>query len=88
MADAMEMMVLSIISPVLMCDWNLSSPEEALITTVRFFPLLFVKKRIRWLRSTGSDKRKRMVNLKQKRKSYIKGYCIEVTSHQSLQMLY
>ena len=30
----MEMMVLSILSPVLMCEWKLSSYKEAMITTV------------------------------------------------------
>jgi len=34
MADAMELMILSIISPQLKCDWRLYSWEEALITTV------------------------------------------------------
>ncbi|XP_072163901.1 synaptic vesicle 2-related protein-like [Diadema setosum] len=36
MADAMEMMILSILSPILRCEWHLSSWEEALITTVVF----------------------------------------------------
>ncbi|XP_057294840.1 synaptic vesicle 2-related protein-like isoform X2 [Hydractinia symbiolongicarpus] len=36
MADAMEMMVLSILSPVLMCEWNLTTFKEALITTMVF----------------------------------------------------
>ena len=34
MADAMEMMILSILGPVLRCEWMISSLEEALITTV------------------------------------------------------
>ena len=37
MADAMEMMVLSIIAPYLKCKWNLTSFEEAFITTVSWF---------------------------------------------------
>ncbi|XP_063971726.1 synaptic vesicle 2-related protein-like [Lytechinus pictus] len=36
MADAMEMMILSILSPILRCEWRLSSWQEALITTVVF----------------------------------------------------
>lgn len=36
MADAMEMMILSILSPLLMCEWSLRSYQEALITTVVF----------------------------------------------------
>ncbi|XP_066918950.1 synaptic vesicle 2-related protein-like isoform X2 [Clytia hemisphaerica] len=36
MADAMEMMILSILSPILMCEWGLMNYEEALITTVVF----------------------------------------------------
>ena len=34
MADSMEMMVLSILSPALLCEWSLSSWQKALITTV------------------------------------------------------
>ena len=30
----MEIMVLSILGPVLLCEWNLQTWEEALITTV------------------------------------------------------
>jgi len=41
-ADAMEMMVLSILSPELKCDWNLSSLQEALITTGINFSVLLV----------------------------------------------
>jgi len=43
MADAMEMMILSILSPALKCDWWLESWQQALITTVRLchpYPLL------------------------------------------------
>jgi hypothetical protein len=34
MADSMEMMVLSILSQALLCEWSLSSWQKALITTV------------------------------------------------------
>uniref|UniRef100_A0A0K0DVX3 MFS domain-containing protein n=1 Tax=Strongyloides stercoralis TaxID=6248 RepID=A0A0K0DVX3_STRER len=36
MADAMEMMILSILSPALHCEWGISSVEQAMITTVVF----------------------------------------------------
>ncbi|XP_014674862.1 PREDICTED: synaptic vesicle 2-related protein-like [Priapulus caudatus] len=36
MADAMEMMILSILSPALHCDWRLTEFERATITTVVF----------------------------------------------------
>ncbi|KAK3603262.1 hypothetical protein CHS0354_007593 [Potamilus streckersoni] len=36
MADAMEMMILSILSPALHCDWQIPSWQQALITTVVF----------------------------------------------------
>ena len=36
MADAVEMMLLSIISPELRCLWNLDRWQEAMITTVVF----------------------------------------------------
>ncbi|XP_064612185.1 synaptic vesicle 2-related protein-like [Liolophura sinensis] len=36
MADAMEMMILSILSPALHCDWQLPTWKQALITTVVF----------------------------------------------------
>ncbi|BFZ04649.1 hypothetical protein BsWGS_07688 [Bradybaena similaris] len=36
MADAMEMMILSILSPALHCEWRLEGWQEALITTVVF----------------------------------------------------
>ena len=37
--DASETMILSIISPILRCKWNLSSKQEACITTVVFLGL-------------------------------------------------
>lgn len=40
MADAMEMMILSILAPALHCDWLLNEWEKALITTVCFNELL------------------------------------------------
>nr|CAB3266744.1 synaptic vesicle 2-related protein [Phallusia mammillata] len=40
MADAMELMILSIISPQLKCDWRLYAWEEALITTVVFVGMM------------------------------------------------
>ncbi|KAK0417939.1 hypothetical protein QR680_013289 [Steinernema hermaphroditum] len=36
MADAMEMMILSIISPALNCEWEISAVQQAMITTVVF----------------------------------------------------
>lgn len=36
MADAMEMMILSILSPALLCEWNISTIEQAMITTCVF----------------------------------------------------
>ena len=36
-ADAMELMLLSILSPIVKCQWDLSNFEEAMITTVVFF---------------------------------------------------
>lgn len=33
MADAMELMILSVISPALHCEWHISSVEQAMITT-------------------------------------------------------
>ncbi|XP_033112116.1 synaptic vesicle 2-related protein-like isoform X1 [Anneissia japonica] len=40
MADAMEMMILSILSPELRCVWNLTRVQEAMITTVVFIGML------------------------------------------------
>jgi hypothetical protein len=34
MADSIEMMLLSILGPALLCEWSLKSWETALITTV------------------------------------------------------
>lgn len=34
MADAMEMMILSILSPALKCEWDLTGWQQALVTTV------------------------------------------------------
>lgn len=36
LADAMELMILSILSPAVKCQWDLSSAEEAIITSVVF----------------------------------------------------
>lgn len=41
MADAMELMILSIISPQLRCEWRLYTWQEALITTVVFVGMMF-----------------------------------------------
>uniref|UniRef100_A0A0N5C6A6 MFS domain-containing protein n=1 Tax=Strongyloides papillosus TaxID=174720 RepID=A0A0N5C6A6_STREA len=41
MADAMELMILSIISPALECEWGISSVEQAMITTVVFSGMFF-----------------------------------------------
>ena len=40
MADAMEMMILAILSPALHCDWWLPSWKQAFITTVRIFVIV------------------------------------------------
>ncbi|KAK7087899.1 hypothetical protein V1264_021891 [Littorina saxatilis] len=40
MADAMEMMILAILSPAVHCIWQLTSFQEALITTVVFFGMM------------------------------------------------
>ena len=37
MSDSMEMMVLSILSPALSCDWGISQWEKAMMTTVSIF---------------------------------------------------
>ena len=39
-ADAMELMILSILSPILKCQWDLTSTEEALITSVVFLGVM------------------------------------------------
>ena len=36
LADAMELMILSILSPIVKCQWNLTNVEEAMITSVVF----------------------------------------------------
>ena len=36
LADAMELMILSILSPIVKCQWNLTNFEEAMITSVVF----------------------------------------------------
>ncbi|GAB6023587.1 hypothetical protein CHUAL_008357 [Chamberlinius hualienensis] len=40
MADAMEMMILSILSPALFCSWGISSTQQATITTVVFLGMM------------------------------------------------
>ena len=35
-ADAMEVLLLSILGPILKCEWNISTTQEALLTTVVF----------------------------------------------------
>ena len=39
-ADAMELMILSILSPIVKCQWDLSSTEEAAVTSVVFLGLI------------------------------------------------
>ena len=34
MADAMELMILAVLSPALECEWGTSKEQEALVTTV------------------------------------------------------
>ncbi len=41
MADAMELMILAILSPAVKCQWSLSSVEEAFITSIVFIGFLF-----------------------------------------------
>ena len=42
-ADAMEMMILSILGPALRCtDWNISSYSQALLTTVVFLGKMYL----------------------------------------------
>jgi len=36
MADSMEMMILSILSPALHCDWKIDEYQQAFLTTVSF----------------------------------------------------
>lgn len=40
LADAMELMILSILSPAVKCQWSLSSVEEAIITSIVFVGFL------------------------------------------------
>ncbi|KAL5477456.1 hypothetical protein EMCRGX_G024256 [Ephydatia muelleri] len=40
LADAMELMILSVLAPLVKCDWNLSASDEANITTVVFLGFL------------------------------------------------
>jgi hypothetical protein len=35
MADSMEMMILSILSPALQCEWGINAYKQAFLTTVR-----------------------------------------------------
>ncbi|GFS17466.1 synaptic vesicle 2-related protein [Elysia marginata] len=41
MADAMEMMILAILSPALHCEWRLEGWQEAFITTIVFCGMMF-----------------------------------------------
>lgn len=41
LADAMEFMILSVLSPAVKCQWDLSAVEEAVITSVVFLGLFF-----------------------------------------------
>ena len=34
LADAMELMLLSVLGPIVKCQWDLSTAEEAIITSV------------------------------------------------------
>ncbi|XP_017494418.1 PREDICTED: synaptic vesicle 2-related protein isoform X2 [Rhagoletis zephyria] len=40
MADSMEMTILSIIGPTMQCDWNISTYQKALMTTVVFLGMM------------------------------------------------
>ena len=40
MADAMEMMILSILGPALHCEWHISEYQQATLTTVVFLGML------------------------------------------------
>ena len=37
LADAMELMLLSVLGPIVKCQWNLSETEEAIITSVSVY---------------------------------------------------
>ena len=41
MADSMEVMILSILSPALHCEWGVSQLNQALLTTVVFIGMMF-----------------------------------------------
>ena len=41
MADSMEIMILSILSPALGCDWGINQYNQALLTTVVFIGMMF-----------------------------------------------
>ena len=48
MADGMEIMVVSILGPVLLCEWGISVYQEALITTVVFLGFLIGSPAFGW----------------------------------------
>ena len=41
MADSMEVMILSILSPALHCEWGVSQYKQAFLTTVVFIGMMF-----------------------------------------------
>lgn len=41
MADAMEMMILTILSPALKCEWHINNFQQAMITTCVFCGMVF-----------------------------------------------
>ena len=41
MADSMEVMILSILSPALHCEWGVSQYKQALLTTIVFIGMMF-----------------------------------------------
>ena len=47
-ADGMEIMVISILGPVLKCEWNIDVYQEAMLTTVVFFGILIGSPAIGW----------------------------------------
>ena len=51
-ADGMEIMVVSILGPVLICEWNIDVYQEALLTTVVFLGFLIGSPAFRWLGDT------------------------------------
>ena len=40
--DALEMMLLAVLSPVVRCEWSLSDAEVAFVTTVRTIITVFI----------------------------------------------